>query len=142
MKPMGKDMQKWMIATGVGVMVAAIFAGSLSAKPALKDVAAVREGIIATGMAYEISERCRSISPRYFRAIGYLNSLKSYARDLGYSNAEIDAYIDDDTEKDRLETIARDRLSSLGVVVGSEATYCAVGRSEIQAGSSIGRLLR
>ena len=123
-------------------MVAAIFAGSLSAKPALKDVAEVREGIIATGMAYEISERCGSISPRYFRAIGYLNSLKSYARDLGYSDAEIDAYIDDDTEKDRLETIARDRLASLGVVVGSEATYCAVGQSDIQAGSNIGRLLR
>lgn len=141
MKAISK-MQRWAIATFVGVMATAILAGSLAAKPALKDVAHVREGIIATGMAYEISERCGSISPRYLRAIGFLNSLKSHARGLGYSDAEIDAYVDDDTEKDRLEVIARDRLASLGVVVGEEATYCAVGEAEMRAGSSIGRLLR
>lgn len=135
-------MKNWMIALFIGMMAAVTISGSLAAQTALKDVAHVREGIIATGMAYEISDKCSSISPRYLRALGFLNGLKTHARDLGYTDAEIDAYIDDSNEKKRLESIARGRLADLGVQVGVESTYCAVGRTEIEAGSSIGRLLR
>ncbi len=117
-------------------------AGASSAKPALKDVAYVREGIIAVGMAYEISEECSSLKARLFRGIGYLNDLKGHARGLGYTDAEIDAYIDDNAEKDRLEGIARARLIELGAVAGNGATYCAVGQAEMAKGSAIGRLLR
>ena len=42
---------------GVAAIAIAGLAGAASAKPALKDVAAVREGIIATGMAYEITQK-------------------------------------------------------------------------------------
>lgn len=112
------------------------------AKTALRDVGEISEGLIAVGIAYEISERCDSISARLFRGIGYLNALKNRARELGYSEAEIDAYVEDDAEKDRLEDIARDRLRQKGAVEGDEASYCRVGRSEIEAESAIGQLLR
>ncbi len=117
-------------------------AGSVSAKPALKDVAYVREGIIATGMAYEISEQCSTISARRIRGINYLFSLRSHAFDLGYTRAEVDAYIDDKAEENRLKDIAYGRLRELGTVAGNEATYCAAGQSEIAKDSAIGRLLR
>lgn len=117
-------------------------AGHLSAQTALKDVAKVRDGIIAVGMAYEISEKCGSINARLFRGLGYLQSLRQHARDLGYTEAEIDAYINDDEEKDRLEAIARGHLATLGVVVGEEATYCAVGREQMAANTRVGWLLR
>ncbi len=117
-------------------------AGASSAKPALKDVAYVREGIIAAGIAYEISEECADISARLFRGLSFLNGLKSHARDLGYSEAEIDAYIDDKAEKNRLEGIARARLADLGAVPGNAQSHCTVGRAEIAKGSAIGRLLR
>jgi hypothetical protein len=109
---------------GVAAIVIAGLAGAASAKPALKDVAAVREGIIATGMAYEITQKCSSISPRYFRAIGYLNTLKSHATSLGYTDSEIDAYTDDKTEENRLKGIARSRLADLGAVEGDAASFC------------------
>jgi len=117
-------------------------AGYLSAQTALKDVAEIRNGIIFVGMAYEISEKCDSVSARLFRGLGYLRSLRSRARDLGYSEAEIDAYINDETEKERLEGIARAQLVQLGVVPGQEDSYCAVGRSEIAANTRVGWLLR
>ncbi|MEY1555061.1 DUF5333 domain-containing protein [Yoonia sp. R2331] len=117
-------------------------AGASSAKPALKDVAYVREGIIAAGIAYEISEECGDISARLFRGLSFLNGLKSHARDLGYTEAEIDAYIDDKAEKNRLEGIARARLADLGAVPGNAQSHCTVGRAEIAKGSAIGRLLR
>lgn len=117
-------------------------AGNLSAQTALKDVAQVREGIIAVGMAVEISDKCGSISPRTLRGISYLRSLQDIARGLGFSQAQIDAYVDDKTEKRRLEGIARARLADMGVIEGQESTYCAVGRTEISQGTAVGRLLR
>lgn len=125
------------------VMLACVMgAGHLSAQTALKDEPQIRDGLIAAGMAYEISERCDSISVRLLRGLGYLSSLKSEARNLGYSNDEIDAYIDDKVEKDRLETIARGRLAELGATRADEATFCAVGRAQMAANTRVGWLLR
>ena len=126
-------------AATLGVVMAA---GNLSAKPALRDVQHITEGLITVGIAYEISETCSSINARFFRGISYLNSLKSHARGLGYTDAEIDAYTDDKAEQNRLEGIARARLFNLGAISGQPETYCAVGRAQMGAGTAIGRLPR
>lgn len=122
-------------------MSLAMFAGNLSAQSALRDVAEIREGLIVVGSAYELSEKCGSISARTIRGAIYLNALRNRAIALGFTQAQVDAYTDDNVEKARLEGIARARLAEKGVVPGQEATYCAVGRAEIAAGSAIGRLL-
>lgn len=126
----------------VVVMATVMSAGHLSAQTALKDVAKVRDGIIFVGMAYELSEECDSLDARLFRGLGYLQSLKSHASSLGYSDAEIDAYINDDAEKDRLEAIARAQLAQLGVVRGDEESHCVVGRAQIALNTRVGWLLR
>ena len=113
-----------------------------SALPPLKDAAEIRDGIIAVGMAIEIGDKCDSISVRLLRGGVFLSSLKSRAEELGYSRAEIDAYVDDKVEKARLEGIARAQLADLGAVVGQGDTYCTVGRSEMEAQTAVGRLLR
>lgn len=112
------------------------------AQTQLRDVAHVRDGIIWVGMAYEISDKCDDLSARLFRGLGYLNSLKRHAEDLGYSDAEIEAYIDDRSEKRRLEAIARAKLADLGVVEGQQQTYCTVGQAQIDANTRVGWLLR
>ena len=117
-------------------------AGSAFAQTALKDVAFVRDGIIEVGMAYELSERCDDLSARLFRGIGFLQSLKSHASGLGYTDTEIEDYVNDRAEKKRLEAIARANLAALGVVEGEEATYCTVGRAQIAANTRVGWLLR
>ncbi|MDA9979884.1 DUF5333 domain-containing protein [Yoonia sp.] len=119
-----------------------ISAGAASAQTALKDVAHVRDGIIDVGMAYELSEHCDSIRARLFRGLGFLQSLKSHASDLGFTDEEIDDYVNDRNEKKRLEAIARAKLVTLGVVEGEEASYCAVGRAQIAANTRVGWLLR
>lgn len=120
----------------------ALTAQSAFALGPLKDVATVRDGIIAVGMAYEIGDKCGSIEARYLRGLGFLNQIKADAAQLGYSDAEIDAYIGDDAEKDRLEGLARQQLADLGAVVGDEASFCAVGEAQIAAGTQVGQLLR
>lgn len=123
-------------------LAAVMAAGNLSAQTALKDVAYVRDGIIQVGMAYEISRKCDAISARTFRGLSYLNTLKNHARSLGYSEADIDAYVNDKAEEDRLEQIARQQLADLGAVPGDAASYCAVGRAQIAANTRVGWLLR
>ena len=133
--------------TQTKTLTALTFSAILAAMPAvaqtpLKDVAHIRDGIISVGMAYELSEKCGDLSARTIRGINFLYSLKSHAEGLGYTDAQIDAYINDEAEKDRLEAIARQQLADLGVVEGDEATYCAVGRDQIAQGTDVGSLLR
>jgi len=129
--------------TFAAVVAAGLMIGTTAtAKPPLSDVAFVREGIIATGMAFELSEKCGSLRARRLRGLNYLISLRNHAFDLGYTSAEVDAYIDNKAEENRLKKIAYGRLRDLGTQRGNEASYCAVGRAEIAKGSAIGRLLR
>lgn len=134
-------MRQTLAAAALAAMTLALGQPALALGP-LKDVEHVREGIIDVGIAYEISERCDDLRPRIFAGLGFLNGLKDHARGLGYSNAEIDAYINDGAEKKRLEGIARERLAAMGATPGDAASHCTVGRAEIAAGSRIGSLLR
>ncbi|NCO87047.1 MAG: DUF5333 domain-containing protein [Rhodobacterales bacterium] len=120
----------------------ALIAGITAARPPLAEVELVREGIITAGIAYEIGDKCGPIDARMLRGYAFLNSLKTHAQSLGYSDAEIEAYVGDRAEKRRLEAIARERLAAMGAVAGEPETYCALGRAEIAAGSQIGQLLR
>jgi hypothetical protein len=120
----------------------AVVAGATAAKTPLRDVEHVREGLISAGIAIEVAKKCDGIDVRLLRGISFLNSLKSHAEGLGYTRAEIDAFVDDRAEKDRLEAVARERLRSMGAVEGQWSTYCAVGRAEMAQGTQIGRLLR
>ena len=124
------------------IAIVALLAGATSAKAELRSVTHVSEGIITAAIAYEIGDKCGPVDALLLRGIGFLNGLRSHAASLGYSAAEIDAYIDDKTEQDRLEAVARDRLRAMGAVAGQSETYCTVGRAEIAAGSAIGQLLR
>lgn len=120
----------------------AIAAGSTALAQSLRDVPVVTEGLITAAIAWEIGDKCDDLDARLLRGVAFLNGLKDHARGLGYSNADIDAFVDDKAEKDRLESEARARLTAMGAVPGDAASFCAVGNAEIAAGSAIGRLLR
>lgn len=122
------------MALGLGLATTA------SANPAT--VERVTEGLIHTGMALELSEKCNSVSARRLRGLNFLLGLKGHLEDLGYSDAEIDAYVDNRAEKARLEGIARQRLADLGVRPDDPESYCTVARAQMAQGTQVGRLLR
>ncbi len=130
-----------MAGTAALILGFVIAAGTTAALPALRENKEIREGLISTAIAYEIGRKCDSLDSRWLAGLGFLNSLRSHALDLGYSRAEVSAFIDDDEEKDRLEEEARALLREKGGVEGKWDTYCAVGQAEIAAGSRIGLLL-
>jgi hypothetical protein len=128
-----------MIALVAGV---ALVAGTTAAQRSLSEVPEITEGLIATMMAYEIAERCDTIEPRLLRGIAFLESLYRRALELGFTDAEVRAYVENPEEKARLEAIAWERFAALGGVRGDYATYCAVGEAQIAADTPVGRLLR
>ncbi|MBY6047602.1 DUF5333 domain-containing protein [Vannielia litorea] len=124
----------------IAVILALGFSGAASAK-SLADSKAVNSGLISVGIALEISEKCPDISARTIRGYSFLNSLKKQARAEGFSDAEIDAYVDDKAQKARLIKKARAYMASKGAN-GSTESYCKVGRAEIAAGTQAGNLMR
>ena len=116
--------------------------GTASAKPHLRDVPEIDGTILAVGIADEIRKNCPTISARMIRALTVVNGLKGKAMEMGYSEAEIDAYRKSDVEKSRLKGERAKYLADAGVRPGAPDTYCALGRAEIEKGGQIGALLR
>jgi hypothetical protein len=120
----------------------AVLTTGAHALPSLAQVGAVNDGLRSVAIADEIRENCGSISARMIRALSFVRSIESYAQSQGYSDAEIEAFVGDRTEKNRLKADARAYMMQQGVVTGDEASYCTLGQAEIAAGSQIGALLR
>ncbi len=129
------------------VLMIALLGASLSAAPAfanppLRDVAAVDDALLDLGIADIIRKECPDISARMLKAVNYVWGVKAQARDLGYSEAEIEAYVDSDAEKARMRARGKAFFKAKGVDTSDPQSYCALGRAEIQKSSRIGSLLR
>ena len=120
----------------------ALVSNMVLAKPSLRDVPEIDETLLSIGIANEIRKNCPDISARILRAAALVNDLKTKARNMGYSDTEIDAYRRSDTEKARLKAKGATYLAAGGVKPGQPETYCALGAVEIEKGGQIGALLR
>ncbi|MDU8910557.1 DUF5333 domain-containing protein [Aestuariicoccus sp. MJ-SS9] len=125
-----------------GIALALVLASGALAKVPLRDVAEIDNSLMAVAIADEIRKTCDGISARMFRALGVLNALKNHARDLGYTDDEIEAYVTSKAEKARMRDKATAYLAERGVVADDKSQLCAFGREEIARGGPIGDLLR
>ncbi|WP_157933014.1 DUF5333 domain-containing protein [Roseovarius salinarum] len=136
-------------ATRAGRLAAAALACALIAapaaqagKPGLAQEDDINAGLLAVGIADEIRDHCPTISGRVFKALFYMNGLKRMARERGYTDDEIDAYVDSDAEKARMREKGEAYLARHGVDRDTPETFCDLGRAEIARGSRIGSFLR
>ncbi|SNR42479.1 DUF5333 domain-containing protein [Puniceibacterium sediminis] len=117
-------------------------ATAVTAKPPLRDVPVVDDGLLAVGIADEIRNTCDDIEARMLTALMRLQSLKSEARALGYSAEEIEDYVTSKAEKARMRARGEAYLKANGVTLGDKSGYCRLGKQEIAKGSAIGTLLK
>lgn len=120
----------------------ATLAHPVTAQPALRDVASIDNALFDLGVADIIRKQCPDVSARMVRALRYARNLQKQARALGYSDAQIDAYLDSDADKARLRRKAASYFKANGVDTSDPQSYCALGRAEIQKSSRIGSLLK
>ena len=119
-----------------------LLAAPVAAKPPLRDVAEVDDALLDLGIADRVRKQCPSISARMAKAINYAWQVKAKARELGYSDAEIESYVKSDAEKERMKARGAAFFKSRGVDTSDPQSYCAFGLQEIQKSSRIGSLLK
>lgn len=133
---------------GVGPLVAVAMAltvwggAAAAAKPPLREVAQINDGLFHIAVANEIRKSCDSIDARVLKAVWTMQALKRQAKDLGYTEAEIDAFTSNDAEKDRMRARGAKYYAERGVDPANPQDMCALGRAEIETHSQIGVLLR
>ncbi len=123
-------------------LVFALTASPLAALAPLHQDQKIVSGFYSVGLADEVRKNCDRIDARFFRAYSYIKSLERYARKAGYSNSEIDQFVDNKQEKEKLRARIRADLAKRGASPKTPEGYCTVGREEIAKGSAAGRLLR
>ena len=124
------------------LILAALLAAPALANPPLREVAEIDDALLDLGIADRIRKNCPTIEARMIKAVSYVWNLKSQAKDLGYSEGEIEAYIDSDAEKDRMRARGAAFFAERGVDTSDPQSYCALGLQEIQKSSRIGSLLK
>ena len=122
-------------------LVGAVLASPAGALEPLSQEKYINDRLIAARIADRIRRTCPTIDGRILYAYGEARKLKSYAQKKGYSNAQIDAFLDNRQEKDRIYAVAEDYLKRKGARADDPQSFCAVGRQEIANRSVIGSLL-
>lgn len=135
-------MKRALTAIAFAAAICAALPAAGSAKPPLREVSRIDDGLFHVALANEIRKGCDSIEPRIFKALGVLGALKRHARELGYTNAEIDAFVESEAEKDRMRARGAEFYAARGVDPSRPEDLCALGRAEIARNSQIGVLLR
>jgi hypothetical protein len=116
--------------------------GAAGAKPHLRDVAEIDDGILYIAIANEIRKTCDDIQARMIRALTRARGLHNRAKALGYSDAEIEAYLESKDEKNRMRRRGAAYLAQHGASQDRPESLCRLGRDEIERNSAIGVLLR
>ncbi|TQM93012.1 DUF5333 family protein [Roseinatronobacter monicus] len=109
----------------------------------LRTTPAVYNGLFTAALIKHIVDTCPAISPpgRFARTSHFL-SLYNRARNLGFSRAQIEAFVEDKQEQARLKGIVEAHLQSADVDPTNEAAVCAYAQAQIAERSALGRQLR
>ncbi|SDD22514.1 hypothetical protein SAMN05421538_101150 [Paracoccus isoporae] len=131
---------KNLIATALTASVFAAAAPVLAQAP-LSQEKYINDRLISARIADRIRRECPSIDARIVYAWSQARALKRYARDRGYSEAQIDAFLDSKPDKARIYGVAEDYLTRNGAAEGDADSFCRIGRAEIASKSVAGSLL-
>ncbi len=123
------------------VLAAALLAGPAAALPPLSQERHINESLVQARVADMLRRGCPSLDARIIRAFGEARKLKRYALDQGYSEAQIDAFLDSRDERRRIYAEADRYMTANGVVSGQPETFCRLGQQEIERKTIAGSLL-
>lgn len=112
------------------------------ARSGLAQEADINAGLLAVAVADKIRRECDGIGARLFTARAYAGQLKEMAIERGYSDAEIDAYINDKAEKAKMREKRNAYFKSKGASNLDPASLCRLGQEEIRNRTTIGSLLK
>lgn len=123
------------------VLALSLSATLAQAKVPLRDEAHINGQLLAAQIGDILRKTCPDASARFFVVYAKINALKAYAREKGYTEPEVRAFLDDRAEKGRIRAAAEAYLAEAGAVKGDVESYCRVARDEVRKGTLTGELL-
>lgn len=127
----------------LAVALSAISGASLAqAKVPLPEEKHINDQLVAAQVGDILRDTCPKASARMVVVLGKLESLRRYAEDKGYTEAEVKTFLKDKGEKARVKRLARDYLAKAGAVEGDAASHCKVARDEVAKGTLVGQIIR
>lgn len=129
-----------LMATGLGAILTLTSVPAMALEP-LAQEKYINDRLIAARIADRIRRECPNIDARMVYAWSQARALKKYARDKGYSESEIEAFLDSRPDKDRIYAVAEDYMARNGVTKGDAESFCRLGRDEIAKKTVTGSLL-
>ncbi|TBN44083.1 hypothetical protein EYE42_02920 [Paracoccus subflavus] len=121
--------------------IAAACAGPAAALPPLSAERHINDSLVQARVADMLRRGCPDLDARIIRAFNEARKLKRYALNQGYSEAEIDAFLDSRDERRRIYAQADRYMTANGVVNGQPETFCRLGQQEIERKTIAGSLL-
>ncbi|RJL06251.1 hypothetical protein D3P06_04225 [Paracoccus aestuarii] len=119
----------------------ALLSGPALAREPLNQNDYINDRLVQARVADVLRRGCPSIDARLVRALSEARALKRHAQQQGYSDAEIDAFLDSREERQRIYRQADRYMVENGVVNGQPETFCRLGRDEIARQTVAGSLL-
>ncbi len=125
------------------ILGASLAAGAVAAQnpPPLNAEKHINDSLIAAAIGEMIIRNCETISPRYLVVYSKVKALENYARKLGYTEPEVEAFLENKDEQKRVRIAARDYLAERGALKGDRDSYCIAGRAEIETGTLTGEMI-
>jgi len=109
--------------------------------PEIRAMTEIRDGLAVIAIGDLIRKTCPTIGAQWFNVWRFGRRLQRLAREAGYSEDQIERYVENDTEKDYYLGLAHRWLAERGAREGEPESYCRVGHAEIERGSQLGVLL-
>lgn len=128
-------------AFGSALLAVALLATPAAALPPLSQERHINDSLVQARVADMLRRGCPTLDARVIRAFSEARKLKRYALDQGYSEAQIDAFLDSRDERRRIYAEADRYMTANGVVSGQPETFCRLGRQEIARKTIAGSLL-
>ncbi|MEM6741175.1 MAG: DUF5333 domain-containing protein [Pseudomonadota bacterium] len=128
-------------ASGLTLFALAV-SSAAEAKPHLRDNIPINNQLFAAAVGDQIRRNCPSISARVGLVWRKARALERYALEQGYTDDEIEDYLESKPDIRAMEARRDAYLAENGVRRGDAESYCALGQAEISANSPIGELLR
>ena len=124
------------------LILALVLAAPAAARPPLGENMPIVRQLFAAAVGDRIRKTCPTISAKWVLVMQRAVALERHALRQGYTPDEIDAFLDDEAERAKIDARAAAYLAERGARRGEAEAHCRIGRAEIAAKSPIGELLR
>lgn len=110
---------------------------------ALRGNGDVYNGLFTAALIKHIVDACPDLQgPNRLQRVTFFMGLYNQARGMGFSRAQIEAFVDDETEQQRLQGVVDGYLTQAGVDPSNTQAVCTYARAEMADRSALGRRLR